>query len=62
MKGRHTGGGGPGGYCVCLACGTKAPHEAGVPCMQTKCPQCGKTMIREGSEHHQEFLRKHGNG
>lgn len=49
--------GGPGGpgagqgvgmtdVCVCPACGAKAPHERGIPCLQVKCPQCGKAMVR----------------
>jgi hypothetical protein len=25
-----------------------------------KCPQCGATLIREGSAHHEAYLRKHG--
>ncbi len=42
-------GAGPGGYCVCTnpKCGYKAPHQAGVPCYQMKCPKCGSPMIRE---------------
>jgi predicted Fe-Mo cluster-binding NifX family protein len=45
-------GAGPGGgtgasdSCICSACGAKAPHERGIPCMQQKCPQCGKPMVR----------------
>jgi predicted Fe-Mo cluster-binding NifX family protein len=35
------------GQCICPACGAKAPHERGIPCFQVKCPQCGKTMVRE---------------
>ena len=49
--------GGPGGsgagqgagftdVCVCPACGAKAPHERGIPCLEVKCPQCGKSMVR----------------
>ncbi len=46
-------GSGPGGgtgvsnSCICPACGAKAPHERGIPCMQVNCPQCGKPMVRE---------------
>jgi ribosomal protein L40E len=58
MKGERPGRGGPGGNCICLKCGTKVPHQAGTPCMDTKCPQCGATMIREGSEHHRLFQEK----
>jgi predicted Fe-Mo cluster-binding NifX family protein len=32
--------------CVCPSCGAQAPHEFGIPCLQVKCPQCGKTMVR----------------
>lgn len=48
--GRGMGGGmgkGPGGHCVCPNCGTKVPHERGVPCFQVKCPNCGTYMVRE---------------
>ena len=37
---------GPGGECVCSACGTKVPHQAGVPCYNVTCPKCGSGMIR----------------
>jgi predicted Fe-Mo cluster-binding NifX family protein len=42
-------GAGPGGinFCICPACGAKAPHERGIPCFQVNCPQCGKPMVRE---------------
>lgn len=46
------GGMGSGGFCICLGCGTKVAHEQGVPCMQERCPKCGKAMVREGSAHH----------
>lgn len=58
MKARCGGGGGPGGNCICLKCGAKTPHEPGTPCMEEKCPQCGATMVREGSEHHLAFQEK----
>jgi hypothetical protein len=38
---------GPGGFCVCLSCGHKIPHQQGVPCFEAKCPQCGGAMTRE---------------
>jgi len=38
---------GPGGTCVCTSCGYEAPHQAGVPCYQQKCPKCGSAMIRK---------------
>lgn len=47
-RGRNQGGGyGTGGFCVCAKCGTKIPHQQGVKCTTLKCPECGKTMIRE---------------
>jgi len=48
--GRGRGGGfaaGPGGYCVCPACGEKATHQLGSPCYDQKCPKCGAVMTRE---------------
>lgn len=38
---------GPGGNCMCPNCGKTVPHQAGVPCTQQKCPECGTTMIRQ---------------
>ncbi len=52
---------GSGGYCICVACGTRTPHRRGVPCREERCPNCGKVMLREGSEHHLTWLKKHGN-
>jgi len=43
---------GPNGYCVCMHCGTQVPKTPGVPCTQTRCPNCGKPMLRYGSEHY----------
>lgn len=39
---------GPGGYCVCPACGYRKKHAAGNPCYSQKCAKCGTTMIRQG--------------
>jgi len=48
------------GFCICLNCNTKIPHQPGVPCRESICPQCGKKMIRENSYHHQLYLKKKG--
>lgn len=39
-------GAGPGGYCVCPACGKEVAHQAGAPCYSINCPQCGMRMVR----------------
>jgi predicted amidophosphoribosyltransferase len=49
---------GTGGVCVCPKCGAKIPHSQGVPCQEERCPECGAKMLREGSHHHQLFLKK----
>ena len=47
-RGRMGGAGrGIGGDCVCPACGKRASHPRGVPCMEMKCPSCGVKMVRE---------------
>jgi len=47
--GRGRGGGrqGDGGpsYCVCPKCGYKTPHVRGIPCLSTKCSNCGTAMM-----------------
>ena len=46
-KGRMGGGGsGLGGDCVCPSCGTRVPHQRGVPCYQLTCSNCGAKMTR----------------
>ena len=37
---------GPGGECVCPNCGTKIPHQRGIPCFRQMCPKCGTPMTR----------------
>ena len=52
------------GFCVCMPCGTRIPHRAGVPCRDEHCPGCGAAMLREGSEHHRlavERKKAHAN-
>jgi len=51
---------GPVGNCICIRCGYSKPHTPGVPCMEEKCPKCGARMFREGSYHHQEYLKRRG--
>lgn len=47
-RGRNKGGAmGTGGNCVCAKCSYKIPHQTGVKCTTLKCPECGKTLIRE---------------
>ncbi|MBN2460898.1 MAG: hypothetical protein JXB60_04765 [Candidatus Cloacimonetes bacterium] len=47
-RGRNSGGGySLGGFCVCAKCGTRTPHQQGVPCTGVHCPNCGNVMIRE---------------
>jgi uncharacterized protein len=48
------------GFCICLDCNTKIPHQPGVPCRDNNCPNCGKSMIRENSYHHKLYLTKKG--
>jgi len=38
---------GPGGKCKCSNCGTEIVHQAGKPCMNTLCPNCGSRMYRK---------------
>lgn len=43
----HGGAFGSGGFCVCAGCGHKQPHQRGVKCTDLKCPDCGRTMVRD---------------
>jgi len=46
-KGRMGGrGAGPSGECVCPQCGTRTPHQRGLPCFDQKCPNCNTPMVR----------------
>jgi hypothetical protein len=57
QRGRRCGGAlGAGGDCICPRCGTRSPHQAGVPCIDERCPECGAALLREGSPHHQQAL------
>lgn len=37
---------GPGGECVCPACGHREVHERGIPCSEKACPKCSARMTR----------------
>lgn len=47
-RGRQPGGFGlgPSGECICPKCGTKVPHQIGIPCYEQRCPKCGTPMTR----------------
>ena len=49
---------GAGGTCICPKCGNKVPHDAGIPCIEERCPSCGAAMVREGSAHHLELRQR----
>jgi len=51
---------GPAGYCICIKCGYKKPHQAGIPCQEEKCPKCGIKLFRENSLHHLKIKQKRG--
>lgn len=52
MMGFEGRGMGAAGFCICPKCGYRKPHQAGVRCMDERCPQCGSVLVREGSYHH----------
>ena len=49
---------GKGGFCICLKCNIRIPHETGKPCRNETCPDCGRKMIRENSFHHLQINSK----
>ena len=49
---------GRGGFCVCPKCDNRASHSRNKPCQQERCPKCGAKLLREGSPHHDLFLKK----
>ncbi|GET25895.1 ferredoxin [Prolixibacter sp. NT017] len=46
------------GYCICVKCDLRLEHKKGMPCREVKCPKCGRTMLKEGSYHHQLYQQK----
>ena len=53
---------GSGGFCICPKCGYKEVHQAGIPCREERCPNCGARMVREGSYHHKLIDKKKDKG
>lgn len=45
MRGSRPGSG-PEGQCICPNCGTRMPHQTGMPCYDLTCPQCGSKMTK----------------
>ena len=50
---------GSGGFCVCLKCDRRFPHERGQRCLDQRCPDCGGALVREESAHHQQIESRH---
>lgn len=48
----------PNEYCICVRCDIRIPHKRGIPCRDSECPKCGKTMMKEGSYHHRLYQEK----
>lgn len=38
---------GPLETCICPNCERVVPHRRGLPCFQTRCPNCGAFMTRQ---------------
>lgn len=49
---------GEGGDCICPKCDSRIKHQAGIPCQDERCPDCGAKLMREGSHHHDLLLAK----
>lgn len=48
------------GFCICVECNIKIPHKKRQPCRELQCEKCGRVLMREGSYHHQLYLKKIG--
>ncbi|ASB47909.1 ferredoxin [Alkalitalea saponilacus] len=46
------------GDCICVHCNIKYIHKPGIPCREKVCEKCHKPLMREGSFHHQLYLKK----
>ena len=57
-RGRHRGGMGQSGNCVCPKCNYTIPHQPGIPCNSILCPTCNIRLVRENSDHHLNILNK----
>ncbi len=44
------------GHCICPACDKRIEHVAGMPCRLKICENCGVSLVREGSPHHQKII------
>lgn len=47
-----------GGECICPKCKKTIKHTSGVPCRDEKCPKCNTKMLRKGSEHYDNWIKK----
>jgi len=45
------------GKYICPKCGETVPHQQGVPCQGTKCPECGAKMLRKSLEHYEQWIK-----
>ena len=58
MKSNHCRKLGSEGQCVCPKCDFVSEHTKSVPCQQEHCPNCGAKLLREGSYHHDLWVKK----